>query len=139
MLYGVLCTGLTCALVRWRGKHRAKRVMELGLRGGGGWVGNRANWRGHPHAVSGSSPSLHRGDFLAAPLAFGRDCRCHNLFFNPMRQPPDIDIGHVFKAIVTSPRPARSGSNGICGASLPVGLAVGILSLAAMVRKLRRR
>ena len=90
--------------------------------------------------VSASFPRSPHGDFLEALPAFGRDSRCHNLFFNPMRQPPDIDIGHVFKAIVTSSRHTVSRSSGTCGPASPtVGLAVGILSVASVVSKMRRK
>jgi hypothetical protein len=59
--------------------------------------------------------SLHHGDFLEAPPASGRDCRSRNPEFSTIdRMAPAF-------------------------ASLPVGLAAGILSLVGVVRKMRWR
>jgi hypothetical protein len=64
-----------------------------------------------------------------------------------MRPPIDIDIDYVRKAIVGTISPVLGVITSyqeqiewhLRAASLLVGLAVGILSLVAMVRKLRRK
>ena len=64
-----------------------------------------------------------------------------------MRTPIDIDIDYVFKAIVGTATPALGVITSyqeqiewhLRVASLLVGLAVGVMSLVGMVRKLRRR
>ena len=64
-----------------------------------------------------------------------------------MRQPIDIDIDYVFKAIVGTASPVLGVITSyqeqiewhLRIVSLLVGLLVGILSLVGMVRKLRKR
>lgn len=64
-----------------------------------------------------------------------------------MRQPLDIDLDYVIKAIVGTVSPVLGVITSyqeqiewhLRIVSLLVGLAVGILSLVSMVRKLRRR
>ena len=64
-----------------------------------------------------------------------------------MRQPIDIDIDYVFKAIVGTASPLLGVITSyqeqiewhLRIVSLLVGLLVGILSLVSMVRKLRRK
>jgi len=64
-----------------------------------------------------------------------------------MRQPIDIDIDYVFKAIVGTASPLLGVITSyqeqiewhLRLASLLIGLVVGILSLVSMVRKLRRK
>ena len=64
-----------------------------------------------------------------------------------MRQPLDIDIDYVFKAIVGTASPVLGVITSyqeqiewhLRIISLLVGLAVGIMSLVSMVRKVRRK
>jgi len=64
-----------------------------------------------------------------------------------MRQPLDIDLDYVFKAIIGTVSPVLGVITSyqeqiewhLRAASLLVGLLVGILSLVSMVKKLRRR
>jgi len=64
-----------------------------------------------------------------------------------MRQPLDIDIDYVFKAIIGTASPLLGVITSyqeqiewhLRFASLLVGLMVGILSLVSMIRKLRRK
>lgn len=118
-------------LIATAGKTPGDRSYAIGTEGRGGCeetapIGAAVLMRG-PRLPS----SLHGGDFWKAPGIWMRQ---------PLPQPllqshapaPDIDIGHMFKALVTSYREQIEWH--LRAASLWVELAVGIMSLASVVR-----